>query len=34
MYFNFNVAATMMSDVDKCQLQYIANKKIQQAHLN
>jgi len=25
---------TMMSDVDKCQLQYITNKNVQQAHLN
>jgi len=36
VYFNFNVAAHNddESDVDKCQLQYIANKNVQQAHLN
>jgi len=36
MYFNFSVLliTTMTSDVDRCQLQYIANKNVQQAHLN
>jgi len=37
MYFNFNVAAHNDDNErrrQKCQLQYVANKNVQQAHLN